>query len=254
MPNDRLRSGLLKKGLTPASLAGKLAVDPKTVERWITQGRNPYPRHRHTIAALLDESESYLWPDALPTQRAVQVSQSEVVHIYPRRGAVPTDLWQQLLVKATRQVGVLVYGGLFLPEFNHRWVPTLREKALAGTQVDLLFGDPDGKNITERGADEDIGAAMPSKILNALAFYRELRGLDNVGIYYHDTILYNSIYRFDDEMLVNAHLYGTPAAYAPVLHLRRIGGGELFDGYVASFTQVLGKKRAVWPERSTANG
>ncbi|MFI7248136.1 helix-turn-helix domain-containing protein [Micromonospora chalcea] len=248
MPNDRLRSRMLTKGLTPGALAERLGVDPKTVERWITQDRNPYPRYRHTIAELLDESESYLWPDALPAQRAAQVSQSEVVHIYPRRGAVPTDLWQQLLEKATRQVGVLVYGGLFLPEFNHRWVPTLREKALAGAQVELLFGDPDGKHIAERGNDEGIGAAMSSKILNALAFYKELRDLDTVGIYYHDTILYNSIYRFDDEMLVNTHLYGTPAAYAPVLHLRRIGGAELFDNYVASFKQVLGKKRAVWPE------
>lgn len=248
MPNDRLRNGMLTKGLTPSALADRLGVDPKTVERWITQDRNPYPRYRHTIAELLGESESYLWPNALPAQRAVQVSQSEVVHIYPRRGAVPTDLWQQLLEKATRQVGVLVYGGLFLPEFNHRWVPTLREKALAGVQVELLFGDPEGKHIAERGEDEGIGAAMSSKILNALAFYKDLRGLDTVGIYYHDTILYNSIYRFDDEMLVNTHLYGTPAAYAPVLHLRRIGGGELFDNYIASFNQALRMRRAVWPE------
>ncbi|MCK1808380.1 MULTISPECIES: hypothetical protein [unclassified Micromonospora] len=177
----------------------------------------------------------------------MQVSQSEVVHIYPRRGAVPTDLWQQLLEKATQQVGVLVYGGLFLPEFNHRWVPTLREKALAGSQVELLFGDPEGKHIAERGDDEGIGVAMSTKILNALAFYKDLRDLGTVGIYYHDTILYNSIYRFDDEMLVNTHLYGTPAAYARSCTLRRLGGTDLFDSYVASFNRVLGKKRAVWP-------
>lgn len=248
MPNDRLRNGMLKNGLTASTLAEKLGVDPKTVERWVTQTRTPYPRYRHTIAELLSESESYLWPEALPTQRAVQISQSELVHIYPRRGAVPTDLWQRLLEQATRQVGVLVYGGLFLPEFNHRWIATLREKALAGAQVELLFGDPEGEHISERGDAEGIGPAMSNKILNALAFYKDLRDLENVGIYFHDTILYNSIYRFDDEMLVNTHLYGTPAAYAPVLHLRRLGGGDLFDSYVASFSRVLGTKRAVWPE------
>lgn len=247
MPNERLRDGLLRKGLTSAMLAEKLSVDPKTVERWITQGRSPYPRYRHAIAALLAESESYLWPDARPAARVAQVSQSEVVQIYPRRGAVPTDLWQRLLDQATRQVGVLVYGGLFLPEFSHRWVPTLREKALAGVQVELLFGDPEGKHVAERGDHEGIGHAMPSKILNALAFYKELRDLENVAICYHDTILYNSIYRFDDDMLINTHLYGTPAAYAPVLHLRRLGGGELFDSYLASFSRVLGVGRAVWP-------
>jgi hypothetical protein len=248
MPNDRLRDGLLKQGVTPAMLADKLGVDPKTVERWITQNRNPYPRYRHSIAALLRESESYLWPDALPTERAAQVSQSEVVNIYPRRGAVPQDLWQRLLDQVTRQVGILVYGGLFLPEQNHRWIPTLREKAEAGAQVELLFGDPEGKHVAERGDDEGIGSAMASKARNALAFYKELRDLDTVGIYYHDTTLYNSIYRFDDDMLVNTHLYGTPAAYAPVLHLRRLGGGELFDNYTASFNRVISRSRAVWPE------
>jgi hypothetical protein len=50
-------------------------------------------------------------------------------------------------------------------------------------------------------------------------------------------------------MLVNTHLYGTPAAYAPVLHLRRLGGGgELFDNYLASFNRVISRSRAVWPE------
>ncbi|MFC0005524.1 helix-turn-helix domain-containing protein [Micromonospora siamensis] len=248
MPNDRLREGLLRKGLTTATLAEKLDVDPKTVERWITQSRNPYPRYRHAIAALLGESESYLWPDALPTERVAQVSQSEVVHIYPRRGAVPPDLWQRLLDQTTRHVGVLVYAGLFLPEYNPRWVSTLQEKAKTGVQVELLFGDPEGEHVAARGEDEGIGSAMASKILNALAFYKELRDLENVGIYYHNTILYNSIYRFDDEMLVNTHLYGTPAAYAPVLHLRRLGGGELFDSYLSSFNRALGVKRAVWPD------
>jgi len=42
----------------------------KTVERWVTQDRPPYLRHRHAIAALLGKRESYLWPDALPPDRA----------------------------------------------------------------------------------------------------------------------------------------------------------------------------------------
>src|ERR1700761_7781775 len=70
MPNDRLRDAMLKKGLTPTAVAEHIKVDPKTVERWITQDRSPYPRHRHAIAALLREGESYLWPNALSTERA----------------------------------------------------------------------------------------------------------------------------------------------------------------------------------------
>ena len=73
--------------------------------------------------------------------------------------------------------------------------------------------------------------------------YRPLVGQPHVSIQLHDTTLYNSIYRFDDEMLVNAHVYGTNAFAAPVLHLRRLDGGKLFATYAQSF-------EAIW-ERST---
>jgi hypothetical protein len=43
--------------------------------------------------------------------------------------------------------------------------------------------------------------------------------VENVEIRLHDTILYNSIYRADDEYLINTHMYGTRAGNAPVLHL-----------------------------------
>jgi lambda repressor-like predicted transcriptional regulator len=248
MPNDRLRDALLRNGLTPASAAQKIGVDPKTVERWINLNRTPYPKHRHAIAALVRESESYLWPDALPPERVRQVTRSEVVQIYPRRSAVPPDMWQRLLDKSERQVGILAYGGLFLPEQNPRWVSTLHEKASNGVHIEILLGDPDGHQVAERGADEGIGDAMGSKVHNVLAYYKELRGQENIAIYFHDTTLYNSIYRFDDEMLVNTHLYGTPAAYAPVLHLRQLPGGELFDNYTASFNRVVSKARVVWPD------
>jgi hypothetical protein len=51
MANDRIRNALLHNRLTPRAVAQRLGVDPKTAERWVTQGRAPYPRHRHAIAA-----------------------------------------------------------------------------------------------------------------------------------------------------------------------------------------------------------
>jgi hypothetical protein len=205
---------------------------------------------------VLKESESYLWPNALSPERAVKLAQSEVVQIYPRRAAVPPDLWQRLLDKAEKQIGILVYGGLFVIEQNPRWVKTLRTKAEAGARVEILLGKPESPHVAERGADEGIGDAMGSKIWNVLTYYDELRPKTHpkkvkdsgAGVYFHATTLYNSIYRFDDEMLVNTHLFGTPAAYAPVVHLRRLTGGDLFDTYVASFNKVLGRAEAVWPE------
>ena len=43
----------------------------------------------------------------------------------------------------------------------------------------------------------------------------------------HGTVLYNSIYRADDQLLVNPHVYGVMANNAPVFQLRKIPGGEM---------------------------
>jgi hypothetical protein len=246
MANDRLRDAMLRNGLTPTAIAEHVAVDPKTAERWITQGRAPYPRYRHAIAALVKEAESYLWPDAVTPERANRIAQSECVGIYPRRAAVPDDLWRRLIGHAQERVGILVYAGLFLPEQQPRLVAELKTKAEAGARVELLLGDPDSAEVAQRGADEGIGEAMASKIRNALAFYQRLRDVPGVRVRLHRTTLYNSVYRFDEEMLVNSHVFGFPAAHTPVMHLRRLSGGDLFDTYADSFDRVWSTSVPAW--------
>ncbi|MEV4275850.1 XRE family transcriptional regulator [Actinoplanes xinjiangensis] len=247
MPNERLRDAIHRSGNTPEGVAKAVGVDPKTVERWITQSRIPYRKHRSKIAVLVGVTETRLWPDAEVGERAVALSRSEIAHVYPRRAAVPPDSWQRLLDQAKQQVGILAYAALFIPEQNPRWITTLREKAEQGVKIEILLGDPDGTQVAERGADEGIGNAMGSKVKNVLAYYQELKDVENIAIYFHDTTLYNSIYRFDDEMLVNTHLFGTPAAYAPVFHIHRMAGGELFEGYTSSFNRVQARSKVVWP-------
>ncbi|HEX6497762.1 MAG TPA: XRE family transcriptional regulator [Micromonosporaceae bacterium] len=246
MPNDRLRDALLRNGLTPAKLAAELGVDPKTAERWITQGRPPYPKYRHAIAATLRESESYLWPDALPPERASRVAQSEVVQVYPRRAGVPSDLWRRLIDQAQERIGILAYAGLFLPEQQPHLIAALKAKAEAGARVEILLGDPDSPEVAQRGADEGIGDAMAGKVRNVLAFYQRLRDVPGVAVNFHRTTLYNSIYRFDNDMLVNAHVFGFPAAHTPVMHLRRLAGGDLFSTYADSFDRVWNSSVPVW--------
>ena len=82
-----------------------------------------------------------------------------------------------------------------------------------------------------------------------MAFYKPLRGVDGVALRFHGTTLYNSIYVFDDEMLVNTHVFGFPAAHAPTLHLRRLSGGELFDTYADSFDRVWSSSTSDWDDR-----
>ncbi|MEU7004476.1 DUF5919 domain-containing protein [Nonomuraea sp. NPDC046570] len=245
MGNDRLRDALLSKGLIPEQLAEELAVDPKTVERWITQGRTPYPRYRHRIAALLQEGEHYLWPDALTEAQAGRVNDSEIVKVYSHRSLVPAELWDRLLDRATRQIDILVYVGMFMTE-KHALISKLRAKSSAGARIRLLFGNPESDAIVQRSRDEGIGErAIPAKIEHALAFFRPLHGVDGIEIQVHETVLYNSIYRFDDEMIANPHVFGITAPHAPALHLRRLSAGDLFTTYASSFD-------AVWKKGSPA--
>lgn len=238
MANERLREALLGSGITPDALATKLQVDPKTVERWITKGRTPHPKHRHKIAAKVGESEHYLWPGAVSSERADQVSGSEIVKLYPHRSAVPPNLWDQLLDRATTYVDILVYVGMFLAE-RPQLINTLTSKAEQGTRVRLLFGGRDSDAVIQRSRDEGIGEqTISAKIDHALAHFRPLSDVPGIDIRTHRTVLYNSIYRFDDEMIVNPHVYGKLAAHAPALHLRRLTAGDLFTTYADSFAAV----------------
>src|SRR5918992_4877988 len=237
MPNERLRAALLERGMTIAALAEVIDVDQKTVERWITKGRTPYRRHRYAVASHLGLDETYLWPDALPDDQVTSASGSEIVTIYPHRWSVPRDAWGHLFAKAEREIGVLVYAGLFLSE-DTGVQRTFAEKARAGVRVRILLGDPASPQVSERGADEGIDDAMAAKIRNALAMYRPLSGVENIEFRLHCTVLYNSIYRADDQLLVNTHIYGVPASHAPVWHLRKVAGGDIVNTYLESFERV----------------
>jgi hypothetical protein len=54
----------------------------------------------------------------------------------------------------------------------------------------------------------------------------------------HRTILYNSLYRADNDLLVNQHAYGISAANGPVFHLRNREGSDMFGSYVESFGRI----------------
>jgi hypothetical protein len=58
-------------------------------------------------------------------------SDSELLAIYPHRSDVPHDLWLQVFGPAEREIGVLVYAGLFLSE-DRVVQRALTDKAKAG--------------------------------------------------------------------------------------------------------------------------
>ncbi|WP_406237498.1 helix-turn-helix domain-containing protein [Nocardia sp. NBC_01009] len=238
MANERLRSAIQRAGLDISDVAEKARVETKTVERWITKARTPYPKHRHKVAALVGETENYLWPDALAPERKVEVAQAEVLTVYPHRSAIPSDLWKRLLSSTSEQLDVLVLAGLFLAE-EPEFARTLRKKTCEGLKVRLLFGRPSAAEADKRSAEERLAVGtVPSRINNALALVEPLADIDGVELRYHDTTLYNSVFRFDNEMIVNMHVYGLPGAHAPAMHLRQLPAGDMFETYMTSFEHV----------------
>jgi DNA-binding transcriptional regulator YdaS (Cro superfamily) len=230
-----LARAVASAGIDSAEVAARLGVDPKTVERWYA-GRVPYPRHRAALAELTGWNVRELWPS---TTRPVapQSALDEVRVAYPHRSAVPVDAWHRLFSGAKREIGILVYSGLFLAE-DAMTTRLLRAKASEGVRVRIALGDIDGTQIASRGADEGIDDVMAARIRNALILYRPLTEERGVELRLHDTVLYNSIYFADDDLLVNAHVYGCPAPRAPVLHLRRTRDGGMAATYLDSFERV----------------
>jgi hypothetical protein len=229
--NQALRRALVDADLTEVDVAVRCEVDPKTVRAWLS-GRVPYPRNRRKIARLVGRAETDLWPDVDETHGS-----GDIRLAYAHRWAVPRDEWIALFTSATRDIGVLVYAGLFLAE-DEGIRAVLAEKACAGVRVRILLGDPEGGSVMQRGADEGIDYAMAAKIRNALMHYRDLGGMENVHIRLHDTVLYASLYRADDELLANVHAYGLSAAQAPVFRIRNMPGGDVARLYFESFERV----------------
>jgi hypothetical protein len=175
-----------------------------------------------------------------PGERSVP---AEVVALYPHRADTPKALWLDLLSGAVANIDLFANASLFLPEENPEAIAMLRDKAARGVRVRILLGDPETAAMELRGREERLFEALIGRIKMALAYYRPLVGVDGVEFRVHGTSLYNSIFRYDDQMLVNQHIYGTYGYIAPILHLRKVPGCDLFDTYMRSFDLV-------WSEES----
>lgn len=161
---------------------------------------------------------------------------AEIVTLYPRRAMAPDRLWLDLLKSAHGEIALFANASLFLPEDNPESISLLRTKAQSGVRVRIMLGDPESREVDVRAYEERIPIA--GRVAMALAYYRPLTTVPGVEFRQHRTALYNSIFRFDDQMLVNQHVYGCYGYMAPLLHLRHVHDGGLFDTYVRSFERI----------------
>src|SRR6266545_750814 len=209
--NEPLRKAMADARITIEALGHAVSVHPKTVHRWLA-GRVPHPRHRWAIADLLGA--------------------------YAHRAEVPAHIWHDLLDQAKTQIDLLAYAMLFLPEANPRLVDQLKEKATAGCAIRIALADPDSPAVADRDQEEGLGGALPARIRTTLHHFADLSDRESISLRLHATRMYNSLFRFDDEMLVTPHLYAQPGYASPVLHLRRIGHRGIYDNFALHFERV----------------
>ena len=255
MPNERFRSTLSESEYDEYSLAREIGLDPKSVQRWITRNVTPRRATAQRAARLLGVSASWLWPELEPDRESA--SHAEIVTLYPHRSEVPNHLWLDLLTSSEQRVWLYANASLFLPEDNPESIEIIAKKAESGVQVRVLMADPDSPECALRGVEERLFDAIPARVRMALAYYAPLVGVPGVEFRLQRATLYNSIFVYDEEMLINQHVYGMYGYMAPILHLRHIEGGDFFSIYIRSFERVWENSRPIeqsnfWRQREAA--
>ncbi|MEV0132904.1 XRE family transcriptional regulator [Dactylosporangium sp. NPDC050688] len=229
-----LTRALASAGLNALDVATRLQVDPKTVDRWFN-GRIPYPRYRNELSRMTGWAVADLWPDSVP--REPQIATDEVRMTYAHRSLVPLDTWRSVFRRANEAIDIVAYSALFLLE-DPVILRTLATKAKSGVPIRIALGDVNSPHVAARGTEEQIGDLMAARIRNSLILIKPLQDLPHVEVRLHDTVLYDSIYRADDEALVNIHVHGVPAAHAPVMHLQLHEPDGLTANYMAAIERV----------------
>nr|WP_280892720.1 XRE family transcriptional regulator [Streptomyces sp. LBL] len=224
-------------GWTYAALAQQIEVDPKSVERWVNRGRTPRRAAALQAAKALGEDVHALWP-ALRQARPARAISPELVALYEQRADIPVSAFTDLMAQARERIDILVYAAVFLHEAYPRLNELLTERTAEGCIVRIAIGDADSDNVQARGQEERFGHGIESRCRLALMHYKPLADTPGIEVRTHATTLYNSLYRADDQQLVNAHVWGVNAYRAPVWHLRRHEESGVFDTYAESFDAV----------------
>lgn len=250
MSNERLRAAMHQAGLEVDQLADAVEVDTKTVRRWIA-GRRPRGRYRTRVAQALNTSEQEIWPE-LDLQLAGRDEKGEILAAYAHTNDLATPDWRTLLHNARHRIDLLdstlaeILPAAGTPEL-------LAEKAAAGCQIRLLLSAPDSAHLTLTDQEQDDSIDLLDITDSARDAERSLTIAEHLsdthGLQARTFVAsrFNTILRFDDEMLVTLHLYATPGEEGPLLHLRRHSDHGLFTQFATHLDTLWQTAQPVAP-------
>lgn len=241
MSNERLRAALHRAGLEVEDIATLAEVDVKTAQRWLN-GRQPRGRYRTRIAQSLGVAENELWPEAdIPTSGRDQ--RGEIIAAYAHTNDLDAPDWRGLLSAARERIDLLDYTLAHILD-SPGITEALKDKARAGCQIRILLSSRDSTHLAlaeaEHGHPPSLTGipAAASDIDRALGRLQPLLGIPNLDARTFIASRFNTILRFDEQMLLTLHLYGLPPVSAPLLHLRRTGRDGLFEQFACHYDAI----------------
>ncbi|HEX6355747.1 hypothetical protein [Actinophytocola sp.] len=111
--------------------------------------------------------------------------------------------------------------------------------------IRAAIADPKSPHVVYRDSEERQPITLVVRINFTLQHFAPLAGCENFHLRYQDVPLYNSIFRFDDQMLVTPHLFATPGSAAPLLHLGRRREDGMFSRFAGHFEDVWTTTKAI---------
>lgn len=158
--------------------------------------------------------------------------------VYPTRTQMPLSVWQEHFADPQDSVDILVLAATFLFDTLDGFLDTLVDAAGRDVDVRLLVGDPDGPSLILRGEEEDIGEAVIARCRTTVELLGSRASTSGLQIRTHQTTLYSSIFRVDDRVIVNFHIYGSPGRNNPVMVFARSDEPRLWATFEEAFNRV----------------
>ena len=175
-----------------------------------------------------------LWPDA----PGVAYGTSELIGIYTTRRELPPSTVGSMLDAAELHIDVLAYSALWLWDTVPGFVERVQLKFAIGAGVRICLGDPDSEAVLLRGHEEGVDDALAGRCRLATRYARGIHNAEPDAVRLSGATLYASIFRFDDDVLLNTHLWGNPAGDSPVYHFRKQHDAGIAAGAIRSFERV----------------
>lgn len=243
-PNLTLRYHMEKEGLSEERLAGHIGRDARTVRRWLDGERMPQPGNAREAARVLGAQPQDIWPDIFPTLDPPSGG-TVAVSTYSSRALVPVQVWRDHFATAVTGIDICVYGGTFLFDSVPGFARLLTDAVRRGVAVRVLVGDPDATIVQRRGAEVAIDDELPARCRLTVARLSPLAAAEGIQLRTHRTTLYAPLFRADDTLIANHHVYGSPASVNPAFVIERDADPELWATYLTSFELIWTGARPV---------